>query len=65
MAMTNNMNPTSPDDDDSIATLPSANYSITQSTETQEYALNFQFLPKSKNYTSAVATTHYTILQAI
>ena len=53
------------DDNNRIITLPSANYSITQSTKTKEYILKFCFLPKSKKHNSTVATTHYTILQVI
>ena len=33
--------------------------------ETMEYVIKFQFLPKRKKLNSAVATMHYTILHAI
>ena len=53
------------DDDDSIATLPSANYNITPSSDIKEYIFKFQFWPKTMKHNSEVVTTHYTILHAI
>ena len=65
MANPNNQAEMTLKDDDSITTLPSANYNITPSSEVKEYVLKFQFQPKTMKHNSEVAMTHYTILHAI
>ena len=65
MANPNNQAEMTLKDDDSITTLPSANYNITPSSKVKEYVLKFQFQPKTTKHNSEVTMTHYTILHAI